>query len=350
MAANPQTERAQTVLDGENWMFKNLNTMTLGVSGRQSELIELTLTYGFRGMDINMADLLKRSQKRGIEHACRFLRSANMQIGGFELPFVWNGTDEEYQKGLQQLELIGQIAQHVDARRCLVPIQPASDSRPYHENFELHRQRLSELADKLGPYDIHLGVGLLAARSRREDKQYQFIHQVEDLLTLIKTVSHERVGLLLDTWNWYVGGGAMDQLQELPANQIVAVRLADAPAATDAGELEESDRILPATDGAIDTASILKWLHEQQYDGPVTPFPAPRQFMGMTREAIVQLARDLLDELWVAIGLPPERRAIGLEASMAAHGDVEVEDIDVEDEEGTEVEDASADEEVSADR
>ena len=40
-------------------MYKNLNSWTLGISGRQSELIELALTYGFRGLDIDIHDMIK---------------------------------------------------------------------------------------------------------------------------------------------------------------------------------------------------------------------------------------------------------------------------------------------------
>ena len=35
-------------------MFLNLNAQSLGVSGRQSELIELALTYGFKGIDTDI--------------------------------------------------------------------------------------------------------------------------------------------------------------------------------------------------------------------------------------------------------------------------------------------------------
>ena len=36
-------------------MFKNLDFEALGVSGHQSELIELTLSYGFKGFDLDLA-------------------------------------------------------------------------------------------------------------------------------------------------------------------------------------------------------------------------------------------------------------------------------------------------------
>ena len=37
-------------------MFKNLNPTLLGVAGHQSEIIELALTFGFAGLDLNMAE------------------------------------------------------------------------------------------------------------------------------------------------------------------------------------------------------------------------------------------------------------------------------------------------------
>lgn len=57
-------------------MYKNLNATVLGVSGRQSELIELAMTYGFSGLDIDIVDLVKRTQRSEFEKAARYLLSA----------------------------------------------------------------------------------------------------------------------------------------------------------------------------------------------------------------------------------------------------------------------------------
>ena len=64
-------------------MYKNLNATVLGVSGRQSELIELAMTYGFRGLDIDIVDLVKRTQRSEFEKAARYLFSAKMLVSGF---------------------------------------------------------------------------------------------------------------------------------------------------------------------------------------------------------------------------------------------------------------------------
>ena len=64
-------------------MYRNLNCEALGVSGRQSEIIELSLTYRFGGMDLNMAEFRRQVEVHSLEHARRFLDSAKIKIGGF---------------------------------------------------------------------------------------------------------------------------------------------------------------------------------------------------------------------------------------------------------------------------
>ena len=65
-------------------MSTNLNTAALGVSGRPNELIEVVLTYGFKGFDLDVADLVSRGQN--LQQIQLFLDSAKLKIGGFELP------------------------------------------------------------------------------------------------------------------------------------------------------------------------------------------------------------------------------------------------------------------------
>ena len=42
-------------------VFKNLVGEGLGVSGRQNEMIELALTFGYRGLDVDMNDMVGRA-------------------------------------------------------------------------------------------------------------------------------------------------------------------------------------------------------------------------------------------------------------------------------------------------
>jgi sugar phosphate isomerase/epimerase len=278
-------------------MYKNLSADGLGISGRQSELIELSLTYGFRGLDLDIQDLIKRAQSGGVESACRFLESAKIEVGGFELPVRWLADEPTYKSDLEQLEVALEISAALGGKCCYTMIQPGSDELPYHENFELHRKRLAELAAILAKREMRLGLGLLAAPAHRVEKRFEFIYQADALLTLVKTVGAANVGLLYDTWNWHVGGGTLEQIRECGADGIVAVRIADAPADMDLAAAEETDRIPPSEEGAIDVPAIIALLNELGYEGPVSMYADPSRYAGRTREAIVQEAQTALDEL-----------------------------------------------------
>ena len=126
-------------------MYRNLNAESLGISGRQNELIELTLTYKFRGFDIDIQELVRQIEARGRDHATRFLQSANVKIGSFELPIDLTVDDEQFAKELERLRDIAQLAESLGATRCIANLLPYCTGRAYHENFELHRKRIGEI-------------------------------------------------------------------------------------------------------------------------------------------------------------------------------------------------------------
>ncbi len=284
-------------------MYRNLNTEVLGVSGRQSELIELALTYGFRGVDMDMAELVKRARSRGLDSVRRFIDSAKLRVGCFDLPNAWQKDEAAYKASLVELKEIAETASTMGAAVCIATVMPTSEDRTYQECFELHRSRFAEIAGILAESNIRLGLTFRASAKYRSTDQTPFIYQAETLMTLIKTIGHPNVGLALDTWTWFIGGGGTDQLSELTGDQIVSVRLADAPASADVASIGPDARYLPGTGGLIDCTAIVRHLASVGFEGPATIFPHGSRFSGMTRDAIVQRASATLDELFKEAGL-----------------------------------------------
>ena len=70
-------------------MFKNLNPEALGVSARDSELIELVLSHGFKGLDLDLVALAEQARTQGLDKASRLIASARLKIGSFRLPVRW---------------------------------------------------------------------------------------------------------------------------------------------------------------------------------------------------------------------------------------------------------------------
>jgi sugar phosphate isomerase/epimerase len=291
-------------------MFKNLNTSALGFSGHSSEVIELALSNQFKGIDLDLMDFARQVESRGIGPAKRLIDSARLRIGSFALPVAWEGDADAYKRDLDGLAKYAELAQQMGCTRMTTNIEPAGDMRPYHENFELHRRRFTELGDVLAKHKIRLGVGFFAPIKLREGRAFQFIQTVDAVVLLLRSVSSPQIGLALDTWHWHLGGGTLDQLRALGPSGVVTATLADVDADVTAANADESQRKLPGETGVIDNAAVLTYLAEIGYDGPVTPRPHPTQFPGLGRDKIVKAAATALDQVWKAAGLGPSGRVM----------------------------------------
>jgi sugar phosphate isomerase/epimerase len=283
-------------------MFKNLSAPALGISGRDGEIIELALSHGFKGLDLDVVDFAQQVAAHGLARASRLLASARLKIGSFALPVRWE-DEAEYQADLGQLPQLADVARQVGCTRAIATIEPGHDRRPYHENFEFHRRRLGEIADALAPYKISLGLGYLAPMSCRAGRAYQFIQSFDEVLLLARTIGAANLGVVLDVWHWHLSGGTLDALRALSADKIVAVTLADAEVETTAANAQLDARRLPGDGGAIEIPAVLTALAELGYDGPVSPAPDRGQFGATGRDQIVKQAGAALDRVWKAAGL-----------------------------------------------
>jgi len=243
-------------------MYKILNLKGLGVAGRQNELIELALTHGFQGVEIDMVDLVGRHDALGKEFACQFLQSANMDIGAFDLPVDFGGTDEEFVKSCESLETIMDLAQTLNAKRCRIRIQPNSESVSFNENLDRHRERIEDIAARMEDYGIKVGLYLQASKAVEADGNYKFVQTAEEVMKLCKDIGHANVGLAIDTYEWVAGGGALDQISELDPKSIVELSYSDMSAEATPGSFKKEDRVLPSTGGDPFSYKLAQYIKE----------------------------------------------------------------------------------------
>lgn len=286
-------------------MFKNFNPSFLGLSGHQSEVIELALTYGFAGMDLNIADFATRVRLKGLPYARRLIDGAKIRVGTFLLPIDWDADDTAFQKDLKKLQEYGDAAAAIGCTRCCATLSPAGDKLPYHENFEFHRKRLQEIAAVLKTVDVRLALGFQAAEYLRRNQAFQFIHDLDALTLLLNMVDSPNVGLLLDVWEIFASGGSMDTIRKIPKDQIVAVQVAELADQAVLADLDDKSRLLSdAPNGQIGVGAILAYLAEIGYDGPVTAKPSRSVFPTRRRDTIVKMTSESLDKVWRDAGLP----------------------------------------------
>jgi sugar phosphate isomerase/epimerase len=292
-------------------MFKNFNPAALGITGHQSEIIELALTYGFAGMDLNVVDFATRARLKGMEYARRLIDSAQIRLGSFQLPLDWDTDDDTFQKDLKKLPEYAQAAATVGCTRCIATLAPGSDKRPYHENFEFHRKRFQDICKALEPAGVRFGIGFRGLESVRKNQPLQFVHDLDALTLLLNMVAAPNMGLLLDVWEVFASGGSLETVQKVPVQQIVAVHMADMPAATPLAELDEKSRLLPGSEGGrIDMPAFFTVLKVSGYDGPVTLKPSRSIFQTRKREMIAKQAGDAFEKVWKAAGLITEKRFV----------------------------------------
>ncbi len=282
-------------------MFKNFCPQALGINGRQSELIELALTYAFRGMDIDMHDMLRRSQRSSFEEAAKYLKASDIRIGTFTLAVNLDADDDTFNASVATLHPLSEIAQQLEVDRALIRVPAATDRLPFNEFFDVQRKRIGQIAEVLGSRDIKLGVGFRAGKEHLERKQFPFVNKVETFRALVDAIPN--VGYLVDTWDWVVGEGGMDQFNEIPGEKIVAVRLGSIPQNVQPADATSQDRVLPEMHGTMDHVKIVKHLDAGKFAGPISPTASTMQYKGQTREYLVQKAQEAIDGICKEAGL-----------------------------------------------
>ncbi len=276
-------------------MYTILNTQGLGASGRQNEMIELALTHNFDGIEVDMVDLLGRHDTMGKEFACQFLQSAKIDMGTFELPIDISADDATYKSQTEKIDTILDLANTLGAKRCYLPIKTSHASLAFQENFDQHRTRLVELGDRFGAKDVKIGLLLQASKPGKEE--HKFIQQAEELLTLIRTVGNPNVGLCLNTWEWAIGKGAMDQIAELDLSLITEVRLADLSADADITAIKSSDRELAGESKESFSLKVMQHLVANNFPGSVAIATDAGMFKGAARNRIVGNMRTRLQNM-----------------------------------------------------
>ncbi|MEL7497499.1 MAG: TIM barrel protein [Planctomycetota bacterium] len=299
-------------------MYKILNTRGLGVGGKQNELIELALTFGFKGVEVDMMDLVGRHDAMGKEFAIQFLQSAKIDMGSFKLPVDLGGTNEAYGVSIAKIDTILDLASTLNSKTCYVEITPNNENFSFQECFETHQTRLQELAERFAAHNINIGLSLQASSAEPPEGTFKFIQTAEELLTLSKAISQTNVGVCVDAWEWVLGGGTIDQLKSAGFGEVVKeIRLADISEGADRENIKSSDRTtLPGDQAGSFSFQLVQLALENEADIPVSAATDLSTYAGAPRDSIVKAISANLDLMLE--GKDPAVVAAELAAAAAA--------------------------------
>lgn len=302
-------------------MYKNLNCDLLGINGRQSEIIELAMTYGFRGITIDIVDLLNRTQRTSFESASRFLTSSKLQLGGFEIPMDLDADDASYAEALGKLPAASEIAGRVNATLGVLTIPRATNRLPYPEYFDVVSQRLVQIADILAKDEVKLAISLAAPAAEEDPKEFKFVQTAESFVALIKTCT--KVGAIFDSYAWYCGAGTVEMFDEIGAERIAGVYVSDCAEGVTPEAASATDCLLPGATGVIDNSTYLAKLAGVSADLPISVRGRAAE-AGGKRDGFISSVQDALDQVLSQAGVSTETRKPEMfisERSFASNAD-----------------------------
>lgn len=249
-------------------------------------------------MDFSAQTVAERFQTQGEGAVKALFESQGIRPGGWGLPEVWRGSDDDFQRGLRDLPRLARCASAIGGTRVTTWILPCSDDRSYEENYQFHVERLTPCAKILADQGCSLGLEFIGPKTLRDSKKHPFIHTMAGMLDLGREVG-PNVGLLLDCWHWYTSHATLADLAALTPEQVVYVHVNDAPAGIPIDEQRDDVRALPGETGVIDIAGFLQALARLGYDGPVTPEPFKKELSDLpSDEARLKMAGASLDKIF----------------------------------------------------
>ena len=284
-------------------MFRSLGPGAIGIRASLTEGLELAKAADFQGLDINIGEVAGLVEERSADYVKGLFDDAGLKMGAWGLPVNWRGDEAELKQGLERLRGLAKVGQSLGCTRLSTWIPPASEDKPFKENFDFHVQRFRPIGEVLSEYGCQLGLEFIGPKTSRAGRKYEFIYTMEGMLELCDKIGTGNMGLLLDAWHWYTSHGTLDDLKKLTADQVVHVHINDAPAGIPVDEQIDNIRRLPGETGVIDLVGFLECLDEIGYEGPVTPEPFSDKIRGLAPVEAARMTAEGLLRVWKEAGL-----------------------------------------------
>ena len=236
------------------------------------DAVALAARTGFPGLHVDMRQCAAFAGEHGEAALGALFAGAGVRPATFPLPVNWR-SDEEIERDLAALPALATLADRLDCRCAATFVMPGSDERAYAENLRWHAERIRPAAAILGEHGIRLGLEFCGPESFRRPFAHPFLWTVAGAMTLAGEIGLPNVGLLLDAWHVFAGGGDVANLGGLGAGDVVLVHVCDAPAGVPLAELQDLVRAEPLSTGVIDLPAFVRALAAMGYDGPIASEP-----------------------------------------------------------------------------
>lgn len=254
-------------------MYMALNPWAVGVKANTiEEGIAVAVLGEFDGLELSISAAADLIDEKGTAHVRNLFETARIKPAGFGLTVDFRTSEENYQRGLEELPRFAKAASSIGCTRTATWITPCSETLTFDENRKFHVQRFTPIARILEQEGIQLGLEFIGPQTLWKSQKYPFIHQMQPMLEMGEEIG-PNVGLLLDCWHWHTSEGTLEDLLALEPSQIAYVHVNDAPLGVKMEEYHDHVRGMPGETGVINIEGFLKALQTIGYEGPVVAEP-----------------------------------------------------------------------------
>lgn len=279
----------------------DLNPGAIGVSGSQTECIELAAKYGFESVGVNTG-YLSSLDGSGREDLAALMKAKGVVWGAAGLPVDFRKDESVFRQGLKGLPAQAKAMQQAGVDRVGTWLMPCHDDLTYVDNFRQHADRLRECVKILADHGHRFGMEYVGPKTLWTSKRHSFIHSMAETKNLIAEIGEDNVGFVLDSWHWYTAHETVDDLRTLTNKDIIACDLNDAPAGIEIDEQIDNTRELPSATGVIDLKTFLGALIEIGYDGPVRSEPFNKPLNALDNDAACAATSKAMKKAFALVG------------------------------------------------
>jgi sugar phosphate isomerase/epimerase len=261
----------------------------IGVKATQQEAVDLAIRHGFESVGAHGAEIARLTEAE-LAGLLALMKEKKLRWGAANLPVDFRKDDEVFRTTSEGLADFARGLRRAGVTRVGTWLPPSSDTLTYRQYFAAISRRLRETAQVLeGEGGLRLGLEYVGPKTAWASRRYPFLHTLAETRDLIAEIGRGNVGVVLDSWHWFLAGDTVADIKSLRSEDVVAVDLNDAPAGLPKDQQVDNRRELPLATGVIPAADFLLALCDIGYDGPVRAEPFNQALNEKPREEAVTL-------------------------------------------------------------
>jgi 2-keto-myo-inositol isomerase len=223
------------------------------------EEIGVVAAAGYGGLELFIPKLPPYLEKHTAGDLAQSLRERGL------VPIAMNGIEninlrppQEFGKVKEECRQLSALAQGIGCPGIVVVPSPRPEGMAWERIKPETVAALQDLADVAAPYGVKLGLEFLAPANCS-------VRTLAQGWEIVQAAGRENVGLVFDTYHFYVGGSSWESLEKFDIERLLIVHINDVEDLP-LEQLTDGHRLLPG-EGVLPLTRILARLHARGYDG-----------------------------------------------------------------------------------